>query len=55
MYCRTLKQLPKAGGVLDQDAYHMQLIRLALEAFAEREQKEHEEDMARHKARSRMR
>lgn len=38
--CKTLRQLPKPGGILDQDSYYMLLIKLALEAFNEKDERE---------------
>jgi len=38
--CKMLKVLPRAGGLLDQDAYHIRLIRAGLNALAERERLE---------------
>ena len=36
-FAKVCKVLPRAGGLLDQDYYHVLLMRFGLEALAERE------------------
>lgn len=38
--CQDLAVLPRAGGLFDQDYYHVILIRSALTVFAEKAQKD---------------
>ena len=36
-FCRTFRQLPQPGGVLDQDSYYVWLLNIVKRAFDERE------------------
>lgn len=36
--CQALHALPKAGGVLDQDSYHIYMIQCVLAAQAEKDE-----------------
>lgn len=38
--CQALNALPKAGGVLDQDSYHIYMIQCVLAAQAEKHELE---------------
>ena len=40
--CRALQVLPRSGGILDQDWYHVALLRAALRAFHIKEEREAE-------------
>jgi hypothetical protein len=51
--CRDLHVLPQAGGLLDQDSYHMYLIQETLAVLNERERQEVEAEKSKAKARRR--
>ena len=38
--CQALRALPQAGGVLDQDSYHIYMIQCVLAAQAEKDELE---------------
>lgn len=48
-FCSKYRALPSAGGVLDQDAYYMQLLRLVDAAVQEREKMEEQKREAERK------
>lgn len=48
-FCSKYRTLPQAGGVLDQDAYYMQLLRLVDSAVQEREKLEQDKREAEQK------
>lgn len=43
--CKTFRCLPRPGGLLDQDWYHVELIKIGLQAMAEREQRDMDKKM----------
>lgn len=45
--CKALQVLPRLGGLLDQDWYHVALLRAGLRAFNIKEERDNES--ARHK------
>lgn len=47
--CRDLGVLPKAGGLLDQDAYHVWLIQNTLQVLNEKERSDVEKAQAKAK------
>lgn len=48
--CRQLRVLPKAGGLLDQDAYHVWLIQNTLAVMNEKERIDMEREQAKARA-----
>lgn len=51
--CRDLGVLPKAGGLLDQDSYHVWLLQETLAVLHEKERRDIEAEKAKAKARKR--
>ena len=55
LLCRDLGVLPKAGGLLDQDSYHVWLIQQTLAVLNEKERLDLEKQKSQAKAASRKR
>jgi hypothetical protein len=53
--CKELHVLPRAGGLLDQDSYHVYGMGLVLAAFNERQQLEHRRMEAEQRTKARRR
>jgi hypothetical protein len=51
--CRELHVLPRAGGLMDQDSYHVYLIQETLAVLQEKERKEVEAEKSRARAKRR--
>jgi hypothetical protein len=49
--CRDLHVLPKAGGLLDQDSYHVYLIQETLAVIHEKERRDMDAEKAKAKRR----
>ncbi len=47
--CKALKVLPRPGGLLDQDWYHVKLIKAGMRAFSILEEKQAKEQQAKAK------
>jgi hypothetical protein len=45
--CQKFKQLPRPGGVLDQDAYHVHLLQTVLQVIEEKREMEEKRSKAR--------